>query len=366
MRKDSLPNEKLHLLFKKCIAQGFPFAIYRLPKKEEIQFVIQNSAQEIFIESLEEIKDLSGFIVAPFHSDNENKCFFIRPDFTDFTFLEEKFEVNQLNKIKDREVAIVNQDAFQIYVEHAKKKIEVKQLEKVVTARAIKHSKSTKFNDIDFFLRVCKSYKWSFVSLVYIPSKGLWMGASPELLLYFSNDIFTTFSLAGTQPIIEKQTNSTIWGEKEIAEQEIVTKYIQNIAEKMPHSEIKVEGPITKNAGNVQHLLTTFSIKGASHANWCKLASTLHPTPAVSGFPKSDAIQFIIENEKKNRSFYSGFLGPVNMNGEINLYVNLRCMEIQEKHLILHVGCGITHDSDSLKEWEETELKSKTLLDLIE
>lgn len=362
MKEDSLLNEKLHLLFEKCIALGFPFSIYRLPETEEIQFVVQSSTEEIFIESLDEIKDKSGFVIAPFHADKEHKLCFIRPDFTDFSFLEKQFTSKKKVKVQERKVLSVQQKTFQKYVEHSMEKIGEKKFDKVVTARVVRYKKPAAFNEINYFLKVCEVYKWSFVSLAFVASKGLWFGASPELLLGYSNKNFTTFSLAGTMP----NSNKNAWGEKEREEQEIVTKYIQNIASKIPQSQLKIEGPKTVSAGNVQHLLTTFKIQNASHSNWCKLVNELHPTPAVSGFPKQEAIQFIIENEKTNRSFYTGFLGSVNRNGEINLYVNLRCMEIQEKNLILHVGCGVTHDSDSLKEWKETELKSRTLLNLIE
>ncbi|MCS6818982.1 MAG: chorismate-binding protein, partial [Chitinophagales bacterium] len=74
----------------------------------------------------------------------------------------------------------------------------------------------------------------------------------------------------------------------------------------------------------------------------------------------------IIENwEGNNRAYYCGYLGPVNIGEEINLYVNLRCMEMYGKKLIFHAGCGITEDSESEKEWEETKLKLSTLMRFI-
>jgi isochorismate synthase len=96
----------------------------------------------------------------------------------------------------------------------------------------------------------------------------------------------------------------------------------------------------------------------------------LHPTPAVCGLPKNEALSFILEHEIHNREFYSGFLGPVNMTSgrgrnSSSLYVNLRCMKLRENTAILYAGCGITVESEPEKEWQETELKANTLLSVI-
>jgi isochorismate synthase len=90
----------------------------------------------------------------------------------------------------------------------------------------------------------------------------------------------------------------------------------------------------------------------------------LHPTSAVCGMPKEPALQFILDNEKHSRAFYSGFLGPVNVASETHIFVNLRCMQIYTDKAVLYAGAGITADSDPQKEWEETELKCLTLLNV--
>jgi isochorismate synthase len=93
---------------------------------------------------------------------------------------------------------------------------------------------------------------------------------------------------------------------------------------------------------------------------------SLHPTSAVCGMPKQEALSFILEKEGYNRAFYSGFLGPVHLQGQSNLFVNLRCMQLQKTSAILYVGAGITQDSIPCAEWDETVLKSKTLLSVLE
>ena len=82
--------------------------------------------------------------------------------------------------------------------------------------------------------------------------------------------------------------------------------------------------------------------------------------------PKVPATEFILNNEGYDRDFFSGFLGPVNMQSserkvESHIFVNLRTMKIEGKIATLYAGCGITVDSNPEKEWYETEMKTQTL-----
>jgi isochorismate synthase len=82
--------------------------------------------------------------------------------------------------------------------------------------------------------------------------------------------------------------------------------------------------------------------------------------------PKKEALSFILAHENYNRAFYSGFLGPVHLHGQSNLFVNLRCMQLGRERAVLYVGAGITPDSVPQAEWEETVLKSNTLLAVLQ
>jgi isochorismate synthase len=87
----------------------------------------------------------------------------------------------------------------------------------------------------------------------------------------------------------------------------------------------------------------------------------LHPTSAVCGMPRKEAHEFLQENEGFDRSFFAGFLGPVNIEGETSIFVNLRTASFNGGRAILYAGAGVTEDSDPEKEWEETELKCQII-----
>ena len=87
----------------------------------------------------------------------------------------------------------------------------------------------------------------------------------------------------------------------------------------------------------------------------------LYPTPAVCGLPKGAARDFIVKNEYAPRQYYSGFVGPLDPNGETHLFVSLRCMRIAEGECFLFAGGGLLADSDQEAEWRETEDKMETM-----
>ena len=79
------------------------------------------------------------------------------------------------------------------------------------------------------------------------------------------------------------------------------------------------------------------------------------------------AFNFILENEDYDRKYYTGYLGPVNLEKDesANLFVNLRCFKYSSSEAQIFVGGGITASSDAKKEWEETQFKSRTILDVL-
>jgi isochorismate synthase len=186
------------------------------------------------------------------------------------------------------------------------------------------------------------------------------MGATPEQLVKVKNNTFETVALAGTQVFSETIT----WQEKEIVEQQLVTAYIKNSTENLVES-IQFSELHTHKAGNLAHLKTDITGKLKSDISENDLINALHPTSAVCGMPLEAARNFILESEKYNRKYYSGFLGEYKMQEQTNLFVNLRCCEIETQKTILYVGCGITKDSQADKEFIETENKAKTILSVL-
>ena len=246
-------------------------------------------------------------------------------------------------------------------ISKAIKAIDSGNFKKVVVSRELEFK--TLMLPEQIFANLLSAHPDAFCYHWYHPETGHWMGASPELFLSTNDQILKTCSLAGTRAYVAGSDPK--WQSKELEEQEIVTRYIADGL-----TDLSIVPEVSKvesvKAGNLWHLRT--EIRGSMGDNsLLKVITALHPTPAVCGFPKDRAMQFIIENEPYDRSFYTGFLGEMNMSkaGSCELFVNLRCMTWKKGLASVFVGGGITGSSVVLAEWEETIQKSRTVLDSV-
>ena len=229
---------------------------------------------------------------------------------------------------------------------------------KVVLSRVMEVENKT--SPVTLLQRILSIYKNAFCYLWYHPKVGMWLGATPEILLQSQSTIFTTMSLAGTMKY--ESVSKPVWGNKELTEQVLVTDYILNALEGKV-TGLEKSDTETVRAGELLHLRTKITgyLKEDSLHDVIK---ALHPTPAICGFPKKAAMDFILNNENYEREFYGGYLGELNTDTEksVTLYVNLRCMQQVEDKMNIYIGGGVTKDSDPEKEWQETVNKSGTML----
>lgn len=213
-------------------------------------------------------------------------------------------------------------------------------------------------NVVNTFKKMLKAYKNAFVYVWFHPEIGLWMGATPERLLTVEKGNFKTMALAGTQKYAG--TTNVVWQDKEKQEQQYVTDFmLENLKEAV--ESLQVTTPFTVQAGNLVHIRTDISGKLKSADSLENLINILHPTPAVCGLPKDVAAAFILENEGYQRNYYAGFLGELNSNESANLFVNLRCMQVENMSASIYVGGGITTDSIPENEWAETASKAEVM-----
>ncbi|UTA69152.1 chorismate-binding protein [Emticicia sp. 21SJ11W-3] len=392
----SRTNSFRQTLWNAALQVGLPTVMWRLPKQNDRHFLTS------FLKSPEQVKiDFEefgpGFAFSPFINPEGKDTYFIKADlhyvFADNSNPESFEEVISPSSVdpgfielinaqraglkpahthadKPQEASTTHED-FIAEVNEAIKQIEEGRFQKVVLSRTKKMGIPADFEVVTLFDKLCTAYPTAFVSVVSIPSSGIiWIGASPETLV--SQDAegkFRTMALAGTQSAYDAdghliKTSEALWRQKEIEEHALVSRYIVNCLKKIRVREFEEDGPKTVIAGNLMHLRMDFTIDTVD-INFPQLATVmldlLHPTSAVCGMPKEPARQFILDNEKYDREFYSGFLGPVNIQQESHIFVNLRTMKLQNGIATLYAGCGITVDSNPEKEWIETELKLQTL-----
>ena len=214
-------------------------------------------------------------------------------------------------------------------------------------------------------------YPRLFVALVYTPQSGLWLMATPEILLKGEQNQMATMSLAGTQkaepskPVADYPVEGVEWSEKNREEQQYVTDYIEDCI-KVFSDEYQKKGPYTTMAANLYHLRTDIAFRLHDTGRLGDVLDALYPTPAVCGIPKDEARRFILQHEHQSRKYYSGFVGPISPKGKTHLYVSLRCMNIlDDGSCELYAGGGLLKESEMEKEWKETEAKMQTILSVL-
>jgi isochorismate synthase len=333
------------------IERDLPFVIYKKPNEIWLKGIFQNSKELFIIDNFNE----KGFAFCSFDSKNniiipENKS----------EIIIEKYIFNE-NDIKNNSLEINNQDSkinFEHIVGNAVDAITKNKFQKVVLSRKI-NLKLFDFELIKVFKNIISNYESAFCYCFYHPETGLWMGATPEQLLQVSDNKFETVALAGTQK--SSNLKKTIWKEKEKQEQKFVTDYITKKL-KSQVEDIEVSVPFTVKAGELLHIKTIISGSLYNSFNLKNIITILHPTPAVCGLPEDISKDYILKNENYNREFYTGFLGELNIENKTDLFVNLRCMKIENNEATIFVGCGITKKSSPEREWQETVNKSYTMI----
>ena len=301
-----------------------------------------------------------SFAFAPFDYHGKALCIPLKKS----VFFETEFILNTI----DKNDIIINEDlqTKKNYCKQVKKAISViksSNASKIVLSR--KKEIDLKQFDISILIkRLLNLYPNAFRYIWYHPQTGFWCGASPEVLLEMERISFATMALAGTQRV--KKDAIPYWNFKELNEQKIVVDSIAASLQKVA-SVIRTSETYNYQAASLVHLRTdiTGTLKEGKNT-LSMIASILHPTPAVCGTPQDYAKSYILDNEDYSREFYTGFLGPIYQKDSCSkLFVNLRCMKIDANIATLFVGGGITIDSEPESEWEETQHKLQTMLQVI-
>ena len=357
-----------------CLQQNIPFASYRLPLNREIITIVQHHSMPERLESLNDLHDKTGFVVAPFTESSVHGTFFLQPDCVFFSndiadIYIERLSANdrfiELKKNKNT-TKTTTPDEFIGNVNQAVSAMKANEFQKVVLSKVRIEQLPDGFQPEDFFLKLCQKYPHAFVYMMQLPEVGCWIGATPEPLLTIENGSVKTVSLAGTQVATELETEDYRWSSKEIEEQGIVTNFVEQTLRSLQVSNITKTGPENYRAANLIHLKTAFEFPQTDLENrFSDLLKALHPTPSVGGLPKNEARDFILANEQHDRSYYTGFFGPVNINEKSAIFVNLRCLQLFDNDFVLYSGAGITSSSVAEREWEETDNKMLTLMNVM-
>ncbi|MPT48209.1 MAG: isochorismate synthase [Sphingobium sp.] len=196
------------------------------------------------------------------------------------------------------------------------------------------------------------------------------VGATPELLLSRKGASVLSHPLAGSAPRSndaaqdEAAAASLTGSAKDQREHRWVTEAILDALTPYCAQLSAPKHPSLVSTQTMWHLGTRIegTLKHPEEVSSAQLAAMLHPTPAVGGFPRNQALPLIPQLEGYDRSFYAGAVGWNNAAGDGAWYVSLRCAQISGNQARICAGAGIVEGSVPRAEADETSAKLLAIL----
>jgi len=193
-------------------------------------------------------------------------------------------------------------------------------------------------------------------------------GASPERLVKKAGDTVFSTCLAGSISRGNNEVEDSALAEELLSdsknreEHNYVVKMIKNAMEEVCTTVEIPANPQIMKMRDIQHLYTPVSGKVKETESLISLIRLLHPTPALGGFPRDEALEVIREVEGLDRGLYGAPIGWLDYEGNGEFAVSIRSGLLHGNSATIFAGCGIVADSDPELEYMETAIKFKPML----
>lgn len=195
------------------------------------------------------------------------------------------------------------------------------------------------------------------------------VGSSPEILVRLQDDTVTVRPIAGTRKrgkdhehdlALEKELLSD---EKELAEHLMLIDLGRNDVGRVAKvgSVELTDKMIIERYSHVMHIVSNVEATLEENFDAIDVLKATFPAGTVSGAPKIRAMEIIAEFEPVKRGVYSGAVGYLGWNGNMDTAIAIRTAVIKDNKLYIQAGAGIVDDSVPEYEWKETLSKAKVL-----
>ena len=238
---------------------------------------------------------------------------------------------------------------------------------KVVLSRRLRAQAEHPFSSKDLLVNLIDGDARGTV-LLYRYADVFFCGCTPELLVRKRGENVESMCLAGTCPAgatpaeSEALAAALMADEKNRAEHDYVVRLIRSVLERVCYDVDVPATPEIMRLAHVQHLFTPARARALEGVTLVNLMEDLHPTPAVAGTPVGEAKMLLRAIEPYNRGFYAGACGFVDGAGDGEFSVALRTGVFDGEMGYVYGGCGIVAESDADAEYEEINLKLRTIL----
>ncbi len=233
-------------------------------------------------------------------------------------------------------------------------------LEKIVLANRIKIKFKNKLDLVEILKRLKKNHPNTCRYVWKRNSNDILFGASPEKLFSFTKPNLTLEALAGTISS-NSDFKTLLKSNKDLKEHNYVTKYLIKRLEVLKIKNFKKSDIKVNSFGDISHLQTLIFCKVENICPF-ELLKNLHPSPAVCGYPKNAALDWINTLESFHRGNYASPMGWVDSSGNASFLLAIRGARYIEENIEFTAGSGIVSGSVLEKEIDEIKLKFESIV----
>jgi len=195
------------------------------------------------------------------------------------------------------------------------------------------------------------------------------VGSSPEILVRLEDDTVTVRPIAGTRPRGSTEAEdkaheeSLLADPKELAEHLMLIDLGRNDAGRVAETgSVKLtEKMFIERYSHVMHIVSNVTGKLKRGLSAMDVLRATFPAGTVSGAPKIRAMEIINELEPVKRGIYSGAVGYLSFNGNMDTAIAIRTAVVKDQVLSIQAGAGVVFDSVPISEWDETQAKARVV-----
>jgi len=219
------------------------------------------------------------------------------------------------------------------------------------------------------FSNLAKSNPGCFAAYVQLDEQTI-ISSSPERLVSVKNNIIQTRPIAGTRPRAHAEKDDKNLSAELLAHPKEKAEHIMLIdLERNDLGRLCIPGSIEvdelmvlETYQHVHHIVSNVRGNLRADATPGDVIRAVFPGGTITGCPKVRCMQILSDMEKEARGAYTGSLGYINCDGNMDLNILIRTMVHEGDHVNFRAGGGIVADSDPESELEETRAKAKGLL----
>jgi len=299
----------------------------------------------------------------------EQTAIYANGDNFDIDSLKQTVLPSQAPKISHIKSHISQQDYIEI-IKQTKTAIKNGEFSQANITRKISGEFAEMPDNFAIFCRLVEASPAAYSAFIKIGDKAI-ISSSPECFLNIDAEgKIESRPIKGTSPRFsdpeqdEASKNYLLSSEKELAENLMIVDLMRNdLARSSVVGSVKVDKLFEVSSyKTLHHLSSTIVSQKSPQKSTLDTVINCFPPASMTGTPKIAAIKWCNKQEKIRRGIYSGGLGWFGGDGSCDLSVVIRTLIIDGNRFEFQVGGGITYDSDPQKEWQETIVKSKGIM----